>query len=56
MLVLCHLDGGVGRVRHNLAGRELHPGIDIVRRERYLGQALGGEFGFIDDDFLDGWV
>lgn len=53
VLSQAHLDGGIGWLRRNGAGREDHLGEDGEGRQSDLGETLGGEFGLVDDDLLD---
>ena len=51
--VAAHLDGGVGGLGSDGAGREGHLCKDGEGRQGDLGEALGGVFGLVDDDLLD---
>ena len=54
--MLADLHRGIGRVLGHSAGRKVELGIDSKGRQGHLGQALGGEFGAVDDDPLNGRV
>lgn len=53
MLVASELDGSIRRAVGQSTRRERHLGIQAEGGHRDLGKTLGGELGFIDDDFLN---